>query len=114
MGKTILLAIFTSEPARNSSSDPQAFANGTCLACEVMPYALQASKRKKSILTVMVRVPAGVAPLEEEIVPATVTSEPAAGLVGVTVWAMVVVAGPTGRLKVYGGTVATKAGESGV
>lgn len=76
--------------------------------------ALQAGKRKRKLLTVVVRVPAGGAPLEEEIVPATVTFEPAAGLVGVTVWTMFVVAGPTGRLKLYGGTGATKAGESGV
>ncbi len=65
-------------------------------------------------LTVMVRVPAGVAPLEEAMTPATVRLEPSTALVGVTVWVMVVVAGPTGRLKLKGGTGAAKAVLSGV
>ena len=48
------------------------------------------------------------------MVPATVRLEPTAAVVGVTVWVMVVVAGPTGRLKLKGGTGAAKAGLLGV
>ena len=41
-------------------------------------------------LTVTVRVPAGLAPLGDVMVPLTVTGAFAAGLVGVTVWEIVV------------------------
>lgn len=67
-------------------------AGGTCIRL----------KRWKA-LTVMVTVPEGVVPPVVAMVPLTVTGAFAAGLVGVTVWVMVVgVVGPDGAVTVMG------------